>query len=193
MQVSELPVGKQPKVQAAVKTIVHWVNVRGHNVHCLVRIFKENSGITVIASTIRSNVQEEYRHRGVCWEVAAISDQLYKEFPKEMDLSPDQVIWIVHYGEFSNFWGMENIDSERFHQTHLKYDGGKLEEIEDKFITFTEKEQKEKLGHLDIKDVYDDLNEIGWTRHIAGVRYIPASGKPLRSLDEVMGYAKKAT
>jgi hypothetical protein len=171
MQVSELPVNKQPKVPAVVKSIIYWINKRGHKVHCLVRIFKENHGITVIASEIRSNVQEEYDNRAVCWEVATIADQLYKEFPKEMDLSPDQVIWIVHHGEFSNFWGMENDNTERFHQTYLKYNDEILVEIKDEFKTFTEKEEKENLGHLDIKDVYDDLDKIGWTRHFAGVTY----------------------
>jgi hypothetical protein len=172
MNSNQLLVDKAPKIQAAVKMIVHWVNRQGNKTHCLVRIFKQDSAITVIASEIRSKVPEEYEHRGIGHEIPAIADQLYQEFPHEMAFSADKVVWVEHYGDFSNFSGMENDDTERFHETYLRYEGEKIDEIkENTYKVLTSEQVEERLGHLDIKNVYDDLDEIGWTRHIAGVRY----------------------
>jgi hypothetical protein len=92
MNSNQLLADKVLKVKVAVKTIVRWVNRQGNKTHCLVRIFKQDSGITVIASVLRSNVPEEYKHRGVCHEIPAIADQLYQEFPHEMAFSADEVM-----------------------------------------------------------------------------------------------------
>lgn len=193
MNSNQLLVDKAPKVKAAVKAIVHWVNRQGNKTHCLVRIFKQDSGITVIASEIRSKVSEEYEHRRVCHEIPSIADQLYQEFPNEMAFSVDKVIWIEHYGDFSNFWGMENDDTERFHQTYLKYEGGKIDEIkEDPYKIFTSEQVEERLGYLDIKNVYDDLDEIGWTRHIAGVRYIGEGTEEIMKARKAKRLAREA-
>jgi hypothetical protein len=172
-----------PKVKAAVKTILHWVNEENTDSHCLVRVFLEKGAVTVIISELRCHSCYNLSHSYISSGMVAIANKLYEKFPNEMSILPDKIIWIKHYGQFSTF---DCKPSEELHEKFLTSNNGDIEKNETPTSNrLTEEDIKNKLGHLDIKDVNDDLKEIGWTKHL---------GKPTRSSEKarIIMEARKA-
>jgi hypothetical protein len=176
-----------PKVNAAVKTILHWVNEENTDSHCLARIFLDNGAVTVIISELRCHSCHGLSHSYISSEMVAIAKKLYEQFPKEMFMSPDKIIWIKHYGQFSTFdWQ----PSEEFYEKFLISNNGDIEKIETPTSNrFTEEDIKNKSGNLDIKDVNDDLKEIGWTKHLSEPTY---SSEKARMIMEARKAAREA-
>lgn len=168
MNANQLLVDEDRKVKAVVKTIVQWVNEDGADSHCLARIFLRDGAVTVIISELRY-YSDDLPHPYISSETVAIAEKLYSEFPNEMALAPDKITWILHYGQFSSFeWGV----SEAIYEEFLTLNNGEIKEVEMPTSNkLTKEDIDNKLGHLDITDVFDDLNEIGWTKHIGGVIY----------------------
>jgi hypothetical protein len=181
MQLTQLPTSKSPKLKAAVKTMVIWQNEKKSESHCLARVYIEGDSAKVIFSDIRSNTREDWHNPGVSSEVGKAASQLFETVLRGMGIPLEKIIWIEHYGEFTRF---DAVGPEDFHYAFLDSDFKDIGRASHNRIT--DEQVDSILGNLDIEDIYDVLCEIGWTRHIGGVRYIPASGKPLRSLDEVM-------
>jgi hypothetical protein len=171
------------KVKAVIKTILYWVNEEDTDSHCLIRIFLDKGAVTVIISELRCHSCHGLPHSYISSGMVAIAKKLYEQFPNKMSMSPDKIIWIKHYGQFSTFdWQ----PSDELYEKFLTSNNGDIEKIETPTSNrLTEEDIKNKLGHLDIKDVNDDLKEIGWTKHL---------GKPNRSSEKarIIMEARKA-
>jgi hypothetical protein len=184
MQLTQLSISKSPKLKAAVKMMVIWQNEKNAESHCLARVYVEGESAKVVFSDIRSNTIEDWHNPGISSEVGKAANQLFETVLRGMGISFEKVIWFKHYGEFMRF---DAVGEDEFHYAPLdndfKYMGRST------YNKLTDEQFNSVLGNLDIEDIYDVLGEIGWTRHIGGVRHIPASGKR-RSLDEVMNESR---
>lgn len=83
----------------AFATILHWEHRSGRQAHCLARVFRSSpvSRPTVVLSEISSNPDG----RGLSDDVPAVAGTLLRAMPPHCSIRPEDVIWIVHHGDFS--------------------------------------------------------------------------------------------
>lgn len=146
--------------QQIIKAIVHWKHDRGDS-HCLVRVYVQPERVTVLASEIRSNFRDDYKNEGISSGLAGVANALLECFPKIFSVEPERIVWIAHYGAFSDY---ENIGTDSFHPKLLHFNNGRFEDSAEE-VRQTEKQMRTPPGNLKIENIYDVLREIGWTRH----------------------------
>lgn len=149
------------KQQDIIKTIVHWENHRDRESHCLARIYLQHEPVLVLMSEIRSNFRDDYKNPGISSGIGNAANALLSCFPEVLGNEPEQILWIAHYGRFSNY---DAIGPDDFYHISLRVDEGKFEDLR-KGKLLTKAETEAMLGSLKIENIYDVLREIGWTRH----------------------------
>jgi len=149
------------KQQDIIKTIVHWKNHRGCESHCLARIYLQHEPVLVLLSEIRSNFRDNYKNPGISSGFGRAANSLLNCFPETFGSDPDQMLWIAHYGQFSNY---DAVGPDSFYQILLRLTEGKFEDRRDGKL-LNQAATKTILGNLKIENIYDVLREIDWTRH----------------------------
>ena len=112
-----------------IKRIFYWEAIwdaaKKHALsHCLLRIYIDANRVAIIASEIESNKA----NIGIGRNFEGLASCVIKEFGSELSVPLSQVIWIQHYGRFSEPRSYENLGMrERFSQINLPVVGEKLE------------------------------------------------------------------
>jgi hypothetical protein len=164
--------GQASKINPIVATIVFYTVPGEKESHCLVRIFPEAGKMTVIASEIRSNHKE--RSPCISEGMIYVINQVYESIQNNWNILLDKVVWLEHYGDFSS---PDTVGPDAFYQAFVEVLDDELTIT--KCPRYSEKEIEEKLGILNLEDVYVVLDGIGWTRHLPQVRYSNDRGKEL--------------
>jgi hypothetical protein len=180
MQLTQLSTDKSPKLKAVVRKMVIWQNRKNAESHCLARVYVKGESATVIFSEFYSNAFGDRYNPGISSEVGKAASQIFETVLKGISIPFERVTWIKHYGEFASG---DSLPGDEFHYAPLDSDFQYLGRST--YNKLTDEQFDNVLGHLDIEDIMDVMDEIGWTRHIDQPRFIPASGKR-RSLDEVL-------
>jgi hypothetical protein len=149
------------KQQGIIKAIVQWENRLNRESHCLARLYFQHKPVIVLLSEIRSNFRDDYKNPGISSDFGKVANALVKCFPEIFSAEPEQILWVAHYGQFSNY---DAVGPDSFYQIPLRFNEEKFEDIyREKLLTQAEIETT--LGSLEIENIYDVLREIGWTRH----------------------------
>ncbi len=146
-----------------IKTIFDWkadwdVAKRHTLSHCLLRIYVNipTNRAVIIASEIESN----RANIDIGHDFEGLASSVVKEFGAELSVPLSQVIWIQHYGRFSEPRSYENLGMrDRFSQIHLPMVGEKLEGKGKQTVLSSTKVQ-ELMGWLDLEPVEEVLQKL---------------------------------
>lgn len=152
------PMLKQGQI---IKMIVSWDNSKGSESHCLARIYLQPERVIILATEVRSNFRDHYHHPGISSGFSEFANTLYRCIPELLDVAPENILWIAHYGQFSHY---DALGPDTFRQMQLRFHDGKFEAMRNS-VRLTDEEVAATLGNLELENVYSVLREIGWTRH----------------------------
>jgi hypothetical protein len=145
-----------------IKTIVKWEGKPGRDPHCLARIYVNQQKGTAIAliSALRSNF---WNRNGISSNIAMIATLIVKKFGTEINVQPEKIRWLPHYGQFSTF---EIDDSYPYvREECLVWTGLNFEEGEQLNRVFEEnlhEQLQETDDDISIEDVFDVIRQLGW-------------------------------
>jgi hypothetical protein len=141
-----------------ITEIVYWVNDKGAKSHCLARLYQDRSELIVILSEIKSNVADDRHNPGISSGFAHAANALYKKYPDKFSNSPESILWVSHYGSFSNYEIYDFLDE--FNRESLCFnEKGGFHVCGDE-QSLDGEEFEEKLGHIKIEDVRNVLKKI---------------------------------
>lgn len=104
----------------------HWDKTKRHShSHCLLRIYVDPTAnqAVVIASELNSNRQ----NIDIGHDFEGLVKAIVRELGAEIDIPISQVIWIKHYGRFSEPLSYENLGMrDRFSKIDLLWNGKEL-------------------------------------------------------------------
>ena len=144
-----------------IKTIVRWQHKRGGESHCLARAYVRPAlgNALAIISEIRSNELRE----GIVLDFDGMANALMQCLSWEIAVSPNDIIWVAHHGEFSSY---NAVGQDQFSWVRLKWTARHFQgELRD-WKLLDKKEIAEFLGILELESVFEVLGELGWTTKI---------------------------
>lgn len=141
----------------SIAAILHWWHQRGGEAHCLVRIYvyPALSKALAIISELRSNPYG----RGITSDFNGIANALIQLLGLEREVSPENIIWIEHYGKFSY---SDALDEEAFSQVDLKWNGQSFKSQASDWHLLNPSEVTTILGDLELEPVPQVLEKLGW-------------------------------
>lgn len=105
----------------------HWNEAKRHShSHCLLRIYVEpaTNRAAIIASELNSNEP----NIGIGLDFEGLAKAIVRELGSEIDIPLSQVVWIEHYGRFSDPHSYENLGvRDSFSKIDLTWSGKELE------------------------------------------------------------------
>lgn len=158
MQTNTLLTSTKDNVKV-IKTIFYWQSKQGRSCHCLLRIYIDevDERAIVIASELDSN-----RHNTVITQdIKGLASAVVQTFESQIGVPLEQIVWIVHYGDFSQPRSYENIGfSDEFSRVDLPWYGTSLGEGESFWTVLRAAPRKEILGWIDLEPVDRVLAEL---------------------------------
>jgi hypothetical protein len=108
-------------------------------------------------SSIKSNSET----RNISSELPAVADAALAALPPDVEVDPQTLIWVAHYGEFSSY------DSyaapEGFARITLTWDGIRYHGDVDDIHILTAKDATDLLANVSLDPVPDVLRDLGWS------------------------------
>lgn len=140
-------------------TILHWEHEFGP-AHCLARMQFVNSEKTptVVVSEIWTNKPE----RGITYDFPPVAEAFLGVLPANLRMSPESIVWIAHFGEFSSYEDLDAPDS--FVRVMLNWDGAAYHGSSSGHHRMKQSEAGEVLRDFDLTRVPEVLRELKWIR-----------------------------
>ncbi|HEX6341193.1 hypothetical protein [Umezawaea sp.] len=137
------------------QAVVHWRHEFGP-AHCLARVQLSARPVAIV-SEIRSSPDE----LGIGSEFPVVAGAVLAALPPDVEVAPEDVTWLAHYGEFSSYDAYaapEDLD-----RVDLRWDGARYHgDLEDHHILEGD-DAARLLAGVEFAPVPDVLGDLGWT------------------------------
>jgi hypothetical protein len=158
--VSPCLINSQPEYKE-IATIVRWQHQRGGEAHCLVRLYVYSSSQKALAivSELRSNPYGSE----IGSDFHGLANTVIRLLGKQIEVSPENIIWIEHYGKFSYY---DATEQEAFSRVDLKWNGQFFTSQSSDWHLLQQDRLQALLGEIDLISVPTVLSQLGWQQKL---------------------------